>query len=182
MSLQEIILRGWECFAERVPDDIANAVFAVHDDPAPLGQSCRSRPSLLHGDAKLGNVGRRDGRSLLIDWGELTGWGPAEMDLTWFAATSTHARSGRDLVCRRDAGRPVPPVRGVWRPLDPDALDLACIGQLAQQGFVLAAFAAYADSITGERCSRLLEWWVARGGPCSTARRRHDGSAPPARR
>jgi hypothetical protein len=102
---------------------------------------------------------------VLIDWGELTGTGPAEVDLTWLAATGTTPLPGRgtwaidampDDVFRRY-------VEHAGGRVDPRALDLACIGQLAQQGFILAAFIAHApDSAGGSRCSRLLDWWIAR--------------------
>jgi hypothetical protein len=47
--------------------------------------------------------------------------------------------------------------------LDPRALDLACIGSLAQAGFIMGAFIATApESASGVRATQLLQWWVAR--------------------
>jgi hypothetical protein len=49
------------------------------------------------------------------------------------------------------------------RHLDPRALDLACIGALAQAGFILGSFVAVAaETASGVRASQLLQWWVAR--------------------
>jgi hypothetical protein len=161
------VLRGWDQFAARVPADVASAIFAVLDDPEALGRELERvvEPTVLHGDAKPGNLGLRDGRLVLIDWGELSGTGPAEMDLTWFAAATTTPLPGRDSwavdampdeLFRRYAEH-------AGGHLDPRALDLACVGQLAQQGFILAGFIAHApDSPSGARCSQLLEWWTAR--------------------
>jgi hypothetical protein len=161
------VLHGWDHFGERVPADVASAIFAVLEDPAALGRELESvgASTLLHGDAKLGNVGLGDGRLVLIDWGELTSTGPAELDLTWLAATATTPPQRRgtwaidampDELFRRY-------VEHAGGRVDPRALDLACIGQLAQQGFILAAFIAHApDSAGGSRCSRLLDWWTAR--------------------
>ena len=86
-------------------------MFAVLDDLEPLGKQLEDAAptTLLHGDFKLGNVGLRDGRLVLIDWGELTGTGPAEMDVAWFALTSTTPPSERGSVGdRRDARRGLP--------------------------------------------------------------------------
>ena len=161
------VLHGWDHFGERVPADVASAIFAVLEDPDALGRELESvgTPTLLHGDAKLGNVGLRDGRLVLIDWGELTGTGPAELDLTWLAATATTPPQSRgtwaidampDELFRRY-------VEHAGGRVDARALDLACVGQLAQQGFILASFIAYApDSASGSWCSLLLEWWIAR--------------------
>lgn len=162
-----VLLRGWEQFSEQAPADVTAAVFAVLDDVEALGRQLQavSPATLLHGDFKLGNLGLRDGRLILIDWGELTGTGPAEIDVAWFAMTSTNppVRRGEFAI---DA---MPDV--VFRAyeaqsgghLDPHAVDLACIGALAQCGFMLAAFAAHApESAVGVRASLLLSWWVAR--------------------
>jgi hypothetical protein len=162
---REFLYAGWERFADLVAADVAQAVFAVLDDPEPLGRQLEAadRQTLLHGDVKAGNLGLRDGRLVLIDWGELAGTGPAEMDVAWFVAASTFALPGAgpwlidalpDEVFRAyevQAGHP----------LDPVALDLACVGALAQHGFVYAGFAD-PGSKKGARAAQLLEWWVAR--------------------
>lgn len=162
-----VLLRGWEQFGEQAPADVTAAVFAVLDDVEALGGQLEaaSPATLLHGDFKLGNIGLRDGRLVLIDWGELTGTGPAEIDVAWFAMTSTNPPVGGgelavdampDVVFRAYEAQS-------GRYLDPRAVDLACIGALAQCGFMLGAFAARApESVVGARASLLLSWWVAR--------------------
>jgi Phosphotransferase enzyme family len=164
---RKVILRGWESFAEQAPADVVGALFAVLDDVGPLGEQLEdcAPATLLHGDFKLGNIGLRDGRLVLIDWGELTGTGPAEMDVAWFAMTGTNPPAGGgtwaidampDEVFRAYEAR-------AGRRLDPRALDLTCIGSLAQAGFILGAFMASApDTASGARATQLLHWWVAR--------------------
>jgi hypothetical protein len=163
------VLRGWEAFSAQVPDDVSSAVFAVLDDLDALGRQLEEvvPPTLLHGDAKLGNLGLRGEHLVALDWGELTGTGPAEMDVTWFAATSTYGGPGGGTwavdAMPDDVFRAYETRSG--RHLDPHALDLACIGTLAQHGFLLAGVSALSpDSATGARASQQLDWWVARVG------------------
>lgn len=164
---RSIMFRGWEQFGELAPADVVDAVFAVLDDVDALGRQldAAAPATLLHGDFKLGNVGLRGDRLVAIDWGELTGTGPAAIDVVWFAMATTNPPFGGgapaidampDAVFRAYATQ-------ANRPLDPRALDLACIGALAQSGFILGAFAAGApESRSGVRASLLLGWWVAR--------------------
>src|SRR5262245_19392906 len=90
----DLIPGAWELFADAVPPAVRDAVFAVLADPGIVGRPLeRYRPTLLHGDAKMGNLGlrvrRAGGRRLVaVDWGELTGFGPAEIDVAWYVLTS----------------------------------------------------------------------------------------------
>jgi aminoglycoside phosphotransferase (APT) family kinase protein len=70
--------------------DVAEAIFAVHADPEPLAEALlASAPAtLVHADAKLENLGFDGDRLVAIDWGELTGVGPPEIDVAWFAVMS----------------------------------------------------------------------------------------------
>src|SRR5205823_12486219 len=87
---QDLILTGWQLFAEMVPADVAEAVFAVHARPERLAAALMaSAPAtLVHGDAQLENLGLDGDRLVAIDWGELTGIGPAEIDVAWLAVMS----------------------------------------------------------------------------------------------
>jgi hypothetical protein len=58
-------------------DDLAGFAVQVTD--------LTDRPTLLHGDAKAENLGIHDDRLVAVDWGELTGVGPAEFDIVRFA-------------------------------------------------------------------------------------------------
>jgi hypothetical protein len=140
------IVDGWRLFAENVAADVADAISAVHREPARLGGRLRRFPStLLHGDPKLENLGLAGDTLVAIDWGELTGFGPREIDIAWYAQKGSE-RIGctpDDVFTDYEAASN--------RPLDREAVDLACIGALAQMGFRLAGGAA--DQ---------LEWWVER--------------------
>jgi hypothetical protein len=155
---RDIILAGWRSFAELVPTDVADAVFAVHQRPELLAAALMaSAPAtLVHGDAKLENLGVCGNRLVAIDWGELTGLGPAEIDVAWLAVMSgwrMHVLPD-EVFAAYD--------QHADRRLDPRALDLACIGSLAQMGFKLAARCRAPDQPIRERAALLLDWWVAR--------------------
>jgi hypothetical protein len=155
---RDLILTGWEAFADLVPTDVAEAVFAVHAPPEPLAEAllAAAPATLLHGDAKLENLGLDGARLVAIDWGELTGIGPAEIDVAWFALMSGWRLDWTpgEVFAAYD--------RQASRPLDPRALDLACIGSLAQMGFKLAGRRLAPDEPTRARASALLAWWVTR--------------------
>jgi hypothetical protein len=154
--MADTIVRGWQLFEEHVDRDVANAVAVVHREPKRLGDRLRRFPAtLLHGDPKLENLGLAAGRLIAIDWGELTGSGPREVDVAWYAQKGS-ARIGctpDDVFSDYNAVSS--------EPLDPQALDLACVGALAQMGFRLAAaaFLAGAEQVAARE---QLEWWTAR--------------------
>ncbi len=155
---RELIVANWECFAELVPADVAEAVFAVHAHPEGLAEAllASAAPTLLHGDAKLGNLGLVGDRVVAIDWGELTGIGPAEIDVAWFAVMS-----GSRVDWMPDETFQAYEVHA-GRRLDRKALDLACIGSLAQMGFRMAHGVRASDEPRRARYSALLGWWVTR--------------------
>ena len=157
------IVEGWRVFFDRVAADVAGAVAAVHADPAAFGRKFEAvdRPTtVLHGDAKPENLGvGPDRRLVAIDWGELTGTGPREVDVAWFALMST--RAARLAADPDEVFAWYEDVTGVT--LDPLALDLACVGSLAQMGFRLARVAAEAlnPAIRSAGAAR-LGWWESR--------------------
>jgi hypothetical protein len=81
-----VAARGWACLPELAPD-LAEVVFALHRDPTPLTRALADTPAtFLHGDWKMGNLGRHaDGRTILLDWAYL-GAGPPLWDLMWYLA------------------------------------------------------------------------------------------------
>jgi hypothetical protein len=106
--LADRIVQGWDLFEQHIDHDIAAAVFAVHHDPARLGRRlARFSPTLLHGDAKLENLGLNPDGLVAIDWGDLTGLGPREVDVAWFAlkgAARIGCPPGRDIRRLRGGG------------------------------------------------------------------------------
>jgi hypothetical protein len=156
------ILSGWDVFTETVAADVVAAVDAVHRDPDRLGRRIAAAgdqsPTILHGDAKPENLGVTAGRLTAIDWGELTGVGPREVDVAWFTVMSTRSRLDADpsdvfTLYEQASGAP----------LNRPVLDLACIGSLAQMGFFLAAVARHAGRPEARHTAATrLAWWVDR--------------------
>jgi hypothetical protein len=77
---------GWPALAARSPS-LSGLARHVHDDPEVLTARLRRLPgTFVHGDWKMGNLGRHpDGRTILLDWA-LPGTGPACWDLCWYLA------------------------------------------------------------------------------------------------
>jgi hypothetical protein len=155
--LADRIVQGWDLFEQHIDHDIAAAVFAVHHDPARLGRRlARFSPTLLHGDAKLENLGLNPDGLVAIDWGDLTGLGPREVDVAWFALKGA-ARIGcppDEIFADYEAAAD--------RPMEPEALDLVCIGSLAQMGFRFAVSAFASGPDTPKAAAAQLTWWTAR--------------------
>lgn len=155
--MADTIVRGWELFEEHVDRDVADAVATIHREPRRLGDRLRAFPAtLLHGDPKLENLGLAAGRLVAIDWGELTGSGPREVDVAWYAQKGS-ARIGctpDDVFSDYQAAS--------REPLDPEALDLACVGALAQMGFRLAGAVYASRAEPPPAATQALAWWTAR--------------------
>ncbi len=157
--LGERIARGWQLFEEHVDGDVVAAVFALHRDPNDIARRLSQFPAtLLHGDAKLENLGLCDHGLVAIDWGDLTGFGPREVDVGWFALKGA-ARMG----CSPDevfAGYE----RAGRCSLDPAAVDLVCVGSIAQMGFRFALGALATGPDAPDVAAHQLRWWTARAG------------------
>jgi hypothetical protein len=148
---------GWNLFAEHADRDLADAIAAVHRNPERLGRRLEQFPlTLLHGDAKLENLGHTTNRIVAIDWGDLSGIGPREVDVAWYAL-----KGATRIECTPDElFRQYEEVSGVH--LDPEAVDLACVGSLAQMGFRLALGAFDKGPEPTEIATTQLEWWQQR--------------------
>ena len=81
------VAAGWRQLGERYPAD-ARRLGELATDPWPLVAALRAGPqTLIHGDWKLGNLGRDGARTILLDW-DRTGVGPALVDLAWYLAVN----------------------------------------------------------------------------------------------
>ena len=123
-----------------------------------LGRRLAERPAtLVHGDMKLTNLGLEGARLVAIDWGDLTGFGPPEIDVAWYALMNTLRIDATpdDVFADYEAA--------AGRSLDAVALDLASIGSLAQMGWRFSRFAALApDETMRTAADTALRWWTAR--------------------
>lgn len=85
-AVPKIACDGWERFAQRAPADVLALVDGLRRDLDPLVLAARRTPqTFLHGDWKLGNLGARGNRTVLLDW-TYPGIGPAAHDLAWYLA------------------------------------------------------------------------------------------------
>ncbi len=78
---------GWRRLPDVAPG-LATLVLPFHDDPTPLIDALAATPTtFVHGDWKMGNLGRHsDGRTVLLDWA-YPGSGPGCWDLMWYLAS-----------------------------------------------------------------------------------------------
>ena len=75
---------GWDAFAQAVPDDVASAVAALLDDPAPLAAAlARDGLTLIHGDLRDDNLGVLGNDVFLIDW-DLAAMATPGLEVVWF--------------------------------------------------------------------------------------------------
>jgi aminoglycoside phosphotransferase (APT) family kinase protein len=78
---------GWARMDEHHPRQ-ARLLRELASDPSPLLRAMRVGPvTLVHGDWKLGNLGARGPRTILLDW-DRCGEGPPLIDLAWYLAVN----------------------------------------------------------------------------------------------
>ena len=82
-----VMAEGWSRLPE-VSTVLADLLFPLLDDPAPLIRALENVPhTLVHGDWKAANLGSRpDGRTVLLDFGEVPGEASPIADLSWYLA------------------------------------------------------------------------------------------------
>jgi hypothetical protein len=157
-EVPKLIARGWERLPELLPADVAEAVLAVAERPAPFAAELARFPAtLVHGDLKLGNVGLLGERVVLLDWGTQTGWAPSAVEVAWYlAVNASRIDATREQVL--DDFRAAEGERH-----DEDALRLALLGGLVQLGWDKALHASgHPDPSVRARERADLAWWTAR--------------------
>jgi hypothetical protein len=153
----ELIGRGWEVFAEVVPADVADAVMTILERPELLAaELSRSEGSLIHGDLKFGNLGFKDERVVMIDWGDRAGFAPPAVELAlYLAINATRLDATHDeLVADFEAE--------MGERCDASSLELALLGGLVQLGWDKALAVTERDPGAMAREREDLDWWVAR--------------------
>jgi hypothetical protein len=146
-----VATQGWLRLAERAPA-LSDVLTAIHAAPGPLADAMRSTPAtFLHGDWKMGNLGRHpDGRTILLDWA-YPGSGPVLWELAWYLALN-RARLPIDKEGTIAAFRSALEQRGVgtnsWFDLQ---LDLCMLGMFACIGW---------EKAMGDDTE--LRWWEER--------------------
>lgn len=152
----EMFLRGWDAFSELVPSEIAGPIFRILDEPVLLAEQLRGcAQTLIHGDVRLTNLGFRDDRVVLIDWGERTGTAPPAVELVSFLIfDSLRLDISREEVIaqfRSNCGER----------FEERALQLALIGGFVQLGpsFSLSIVDAPDEAARNESIHSLA-WWT----------------------
>jgi phosphotransferase family enzyme len=144
---------GWQTFSDLAPTAIAEAVFALLEDPAPLAQALeRGGTTMLHADPHFGNAVLERDRLVLIDW-TLATQGPPGVDFVWFLDQSfqmidaTHDELVEDFLRAEDG-----------RSTHAD-VDLACLSQLLSSGWQCRH---WVESEEREEQQANLDWFVER--------------------
>jgi hypothetical protein len=147
----------WEAFAEAVEPDVAAAVLALVEDPAPLADALDARgTTLLHGDIRDEQIGLAGDRLVLLDWGLATQGHPV-VDYAWHLMHSawridaTHDELWADFRTARGERD------------DPRAVELGAIAGLVMYGWILGHSAViHPDPAERTWARDELEWWEPR--------------------
>jgi hypothetical protein len=156
-----LVERGWELFADVAAGDVADVVLRLLDDPSPLVGALAACPcTLVHGDAKLPNLGLAGERVVVIDWGSATGIAPSSIDWAWYLATSASRIGGT----REDVLEDMRAAEG--ERYDPRSMGLGLLGALVQLGWNKAFDSTqHPDPAVRLREQADLDWWVRRARP-----------------
>jgi hypothetical protein len=154
--LPGIALRGWDHFRSLVPADLAEAVVALAEEPAPLAFRLAEGPvTLVHGDVATVNMAPLDGRLYLLDWA-LAAAAPGSLDLARFIAGCAHVV---DIAPEE--------MIGLYREAAGDAYDepsmrLALLSGLVWLGWNKALdIVEHEDPAVRARETAGLAWWLA---------------------
>jgi hypothetical protein len=157
-EVPRLIGRGWERFAELVPDEVAGPVLSILERPEPFVAALSRFPAtLIQGDLKLGNLGFSGDRVVMLDWGTQTGWAPPAVEVAWYLAVNwSRIDAAREQVL--DDFRAAEGERH-----DEDALCLALLGGLVQLGWDKALHASgHPDPAIRAGEAADLAWWTER--------------------
>jgi hypothetical protein len=165
---------GWDSFARLAPAGTGERVMALLLDPAPLlGAFGEAPKTLLHGDYKFGNLGRRRGpdglRTIALDW-SLALWGWPTLEVGWFLAVNSARLSiakERCIDVYREAAAIDP--GPTWDRL----VDLGLLGGgVMRLAWAKALGAASDDPAVRTREAAEVEWWCE--AAVRALRRLHD--------
>jgi hypothetical protein len=145
-----VMAEGWDRFATVAPRAAA-VVLPLFSDPGPLVKALERVPkTFVHGDWKAANLGRHpDGRTILLDWGEVPGEASPLADLAWYLALNVARmpQSKEDTIAayRTALERHGVETGGWWD----EALGLELLGTMMQFGWEKALGGPGPE----------LEWW-----------------------
>ncbi len=154
------ILPGWDAFARLAPEAWA-VVGPLLADPMPLVRGLRACPdTLVHGDAKAGNLGFNGEQVILLDW-SLSLRAPGALDLGWYlAVNSARLPVSREFAievyraARETHGR-LPAAGEQWE----RELALSLLAGTVRLGWAKALGASSDDPATRTREEAELAYW-----------------------
>lgn len=167
-AVPRMIASGWDLLEEAVAPGVAAVVRPLLDDPRALCRALTAYPgTVIHGDWKLGNLGRTDGgqdrQTVLLDWA-MVGFAPPAVDLAWYlAVNSARLPVSREATietftrCLRDTL--VDRFEHAWWE---SQLDLALLGAFVQLGWSKILGALRGDARVRQREQEELHWWSER--------------------
>jgi hypothetical protein len=155
--LPELTLRGWEHFRSLVPDDLADAVIGLAENPDELAAGLAAGPvTLVHGDLATVNMAPLAGQLYLLDWA-LTVAAPGPLDVARFLAGCAHVVDvGNDelIDIYRESAGPA---------YDDRSMRLALLSGIVWLGWNKALdIAEHPDPAVRARETAGLDWWLAR--------------------
>jgi Phosphotransferase enzyme family len=155
-ALADVIVHGWERFADVTSSDLLHEVRRLHADPAPLAAAMRNGAiTLLHADLWLVNLALTPEQVVFLDWAIATE-GPPALDLSIFL-TGSAANVDPTRAEMIDEFRTLSPHT------DDRAIDLALLQGLLEMGWNKALDATeHEDPSVRQRERADLEWWQAR--------------------
>jgi hypothetical protein len=149
----KVMAEGWAKLPE-ASALLADLVLPLLADPSPLIAALDGLPhTLVHGDWKAANLGSHgDGRTVLLDFGEVPGEANPITDLSWYLALNAdllpHTKDEAIATYRDALGRHGLDTTDWWDA----AVALELLGTMVQFGWEKALGGAGAE----------LEWWEAR--------------------
>lgn len=156
------LVPGWEAFARLAPEAWA-VLEPLLADPAPVVAALRACPdTIVHGDAKAGNLAFDGERVLMLDWSQ-TLRAPGALDLGWYLAVNSARlplpRDDAIAIYRNERARlgRLPSDGALWE----RELALGLLGGALRLGWAKALGASSDDPTTRAREQAELDFWAS---------------------
>jgi hypothetical protein len=151
----DALQRGLDYLVSRAGGEAGEALAAYYGDIPGFEAAvleATERPTLVHGDTRVENVGVAGGRLVAVDWGDLTLIGPREWDVVAFTVQAAEVHTGASVNEIRSLYE-----RHAPQPLDDELLRLSWLRHFAGYGVAnVGELAAAADDDARRRMKARL--------------------------